>query len=90
MNPFEMVVLIVGIGAVANIVRAKNGLPMGNFWWGGRGRGQLLTNTQSEDSETVRLREEVKELKERLHVLERIATDNNRAVDLDREIERLR
>ncbi len=43
-----------------------------------------------DDSETIRLREEVKELKERLHVLERIATDNNRAVDLDREIERLR
>ena len=89
MNPFEMVVLIVAIGAVANIVRAKNGLPMGRFWGGRHGRDQHLAGTV-DDSETVRLREEVKELKERLHVLERIATDNNRAVDLDREIERLR
>lgn len=89
MNPFEMVVMIVAIGAVANIVRAKNGLPMGKFWGGRRGREQNFAAT-TDDSETVRLREEVKDLKERLHVLERIATDNNRAVDLDREIERLR
>jgi hypothetical protein len=90
MNPFEMVVMIVAIAAVANIIRAKNGLPMGNFWGGRRGRDQRLTGQLQDDSETVRLREEVKDLKERLHVLERIATDNNRAVDLDREIERLR
>ncbi|CAM3203435.1 Phage shock protein B [Sphingomonas antarctica] len=90
MNPFEMVVMIVGIGAVANFVRAKNGLPTGNFWGGRRGRDQRLAAMQTDDTETVRLREEVKELKERLHVLERIATDTNRAVDLDREIERLR
>ena len=89
MNPFEMVVLIVAIAAVANIIRARNGLPMGRFWGDRFGRGQHFTD-QADDSETVRLREEVKELKERLHVLERIATDNNRAVDLDREIERLR
>lgn len=88
MNPFEMVVMIVGIVAIANFIRAKNGLPMGSFWGGRRGREQEFA--AAEDSETVRLREEVKELKERLHVLERIATDTNRAVDLDREIERLR
>jgi hypothetical protein len=88
MNPFEMVVMIVAISAVASIIRAKNGLPMGNFWGGRRGRDQQFIQTN--DAETERLREEVKDLKERLHVLERIATDNNRAVDLDREIEKLR
>ncbi len=88
MNPFEMVVMIVAIVAVANVIRARNGLPMGRFWGGRRGRDQHFA--QTDDRETVALREEVKQLKERLHVLERIATDNNRAVDLDREIEKLR
>ena len=85
MNPFEMVVMIVAIGAVASVFRAKYGITRG----GRRNRDQEFV-AAAEDGETVRLREEVKQLKERLHVLERIATDNNRAVDLDREIERLR
>ena len=34
--------------------------------------------------------ETVRELQERVQVLERIATDNNRAVSLDEEIEKLR
>jgi hypothetical protein len=89
MNPFEMVVMIVAIVAVANIIRAKNGLPMGGFFGGRRFRDQRFVQ-QTDDGETARLREEVKQLKDRLAVLERIATDNNRAVDLDREIERLR
>ena len=89
MNPFEMVVMIVAIGAVANIIRAKNGLPMGHFWGGLRNRNQRFV-APADDSETIRLRDEVKQLKDRLAVLERIATDNNRAVDLDREFERLR
>ena len=36
------------------------------------------------------LRDEVKQLKERIHVLERVITDNRSSIDLDREIERLR
>jgi hypothetical protein len=87
MNPFEMVVMIVAIVAVANIIRAKNGMPVGKFFGGRHGRDRFAGQ---DDPETARLREEVKELKERLHVLERIATDNNRAADLDREIEKLR
>lgn len=85
MNPFEMVVMIVAIGAVASILRAKYGIAHR-----GRRNRDGQDTAPVNDAETVRLREEVKELKERLHVLERIATDNNRAVDLDREIERLR
>jgi hypothetical protein len=41
-----------------------------------------------ERAETLRLREEVKQLKERLHVLERITTDRENS--LSREIEELR
>jgi hypothetical protein len=86
MNPFEMVVIIVAIGAVASVLRAKYGLTRS----GRRHHRDEHFAGPVEDAETVRLRDEVKQLKERLHVLERIATDNNRAVDLDREIERLR
>jgi len=42
----------------------------------------------AEDPEAMRLREEVKTLKERIAVLERIATDKEHT--LEREIERLR
>ena len=42
------------------------------------------------DPDAVRLREEVKGLKERIAVLERLATDDNGARALDREIEKLR
>ena len=85
MNPFEMVVMIVAIGAVASVFRAKYGIAPRS-----RRNRDGQEAAPANDAETIRLREEVKELKERLHVLERIATDNNRAVDLDREIERLR
>ncbi len=42
------------------------------------------------DPDAARLREEVKGLKERIAVLERLATDDNGARALDREIEKLR
>jgi hypothetical protein len=42
------------------------------------------------DPETDRLRDEVKTLKERIIVLERIATEDAPAKALDREIEKLR
>ncbi len=42
------------------------------------------------DPDATRLREEVKGLKERIAVLERLATDDNGARALDREIEKLR
>lgn len=75
MNPFEMVVLIVAIVMIASVMRAK------------------MTHRPAEDdpqerAENRRLREEVKELKERLHVLERIATDRENS--LAREIDELR
>ena len=81
-NPFEMVVAIVAIVMIAGVLRAKYG-------YHGRGRrdgGEQVS--QQEQAETLRLREEVKQLKERLHVLERIAVDKENS--LSREIEDLR
>ncbi len=78
MNPFEMVVLIVAIVMIASIFRAKYGV--GRH---GRGDGPAVHDANSD-----RLRDEVKQLKERIAVLERLATDNTSS--LDREIEKLR
>lgn len=80
MNPFEMVVLIVAISAGAALLRAKWGIR--RDW---RGNEMPMVDPDSE-----RMREEIKTLKERIAVLERLATDTDRAVALDREIEKLR
>ena len=79
MNPFEMVAIIVVAVMIASVLRAK---------YGHRRRGEGGEISPQERAESLRLREEVKELKERLHVLERIATDRENS--LAREIEELR
>ena len=78
MNPFEMVVMIVAIVMFASVLKARYGVHHG------RRRGV----EGSDDAEALRLREEVKQLKERLHVLERITTDRENT--LSREIDELR
>jgi hypothetical protein len=83
MNPFEMVVLIVAITAVASIFRAKYGVVR-------RGKGEEFVGRPDDSAETLRMREEIRALRDRVAVLERIATDNNRGQQLDREIEALR
>lgn len=80
MNPFEMVVLIVAITAVASVLRARHGARRGRH-----GEDAIIR-----DPDADRLREEIRALKERVAVLERIATDTNRGAALDREIEALR
>jgi len=82
MNPFEMVVLIVAITALASIFRAKYGVVRDH-----KGRDRFRP---ADDAENQRLRDELRALKERVAVLERIATDNDRGLTLDREIEALR
>ena len=42
------------------------------------------------DPDAARLHDEVRILKDRIQVLERVITDNHSTSDLDREIERLR
>jgi hypothetical protein len=75
-----MVVLIVAIVMVASIIRAKYGY--------GR-HGRRIDSTSPEDrAENLRLRDEVKELKERLKVIERITVEKENS--LSREIDDLR
>ena len=79
MNPFEMVAIIVVAVMVASVLRAK---------YGHRRHRTLDSESPQERAENLRLREEVKELKERIHVLERIAVDKEDT--LSRQIEQLR
>lgn len=89
MNPFEMVIGIVLIVTIGSIIRAKYGVHHGF-----RGRhghhGPDGAPPPRDDAETKALQAEIRALKERIQVLERIATDTNRAASLDEEIERLR
>ena len=78
MNPFEMVAVIVVAVMVASVLRAKYG----------HSRRSRDAADPVEHSENVRLREEVKELKERLKVLERITVEKENS--LAREIDSLR
>jgi len=82
MNPFEMVVAIIAITAIASVLRAKYGVVR-------RGKGEEFVRP-TDDKENERLRGELRALKERIAVLERIATDGNSGAQLDREIEALR
>lgn len=75
-----MVVMIVAIVMVASIIRAKYG-------YSRHRRGDPSLPAQ-ESGETLRLRDEVKELKERLKVLERITVEKENS--LANEIESLR
>ena len=84
MGPFEMVVGIVLIVTIGSIIRAKHGIRRDN-----RGN-EYFVGGAKDDAETKALQAEIRTLKDRIQVLERIATDNNRAVTLDQEIEKLR
>jgi hypothetical protein len=77
MNPFEFVIAIIVITGVFSLIRHRMGAR--HRWEGADGEGS---------QEALRLREEVKELKERLKVLERITVDKENS--LAKEIESLR
>lgn len=80
MNPFEMVVAIIAIVGIVQIVKAKMGVVR-------RDRGEDFVH-RGPDPEAERLRAEVKGLKDRVAVLERLATDSSTA--LEREFDKLR
>ena len=85
MNPFEMVIGIVLIVAIAGVLKAKYGIrkdALGN---------EYHVDTGAAAADNARLRDEIRALKERVQVLERVITDtNSSSASLDREIERLR
>ena len=76
MNPFEMVAVIVVAVMIASVLRAKY-----------QGRGDRAADPRVE-AENVRLRDDVKTLKQRVRVLEQIVTD--RGADTAAQIEALR
>lgn len=88
MNPFEMVVLIVAIVTIGRVISAKYGTP----WPSSRRDRQAnrMMGPAGPDPDAERMRDEIKALKERIAVLERVITDTNSASALDREIEKLR
>ena len=78
MNPFEMVAIIVVAVMIASVLRAKYG----------HSRHRGVEADPREQVENLRLRDEVKELKERIKVLERITVEKENS--LSRQIEELR
>ena len=78
MNPFEMVAIIVVAVMIASVLRAKYG----------HRRGADGESSPRDQAETLRLREEVHQLKERLKVIERITVEKENS--LAKEIEALR
>ena len=87
-DPFTMVVvivLIVTIGKVlSNRYKASNGIIEDEDILGNKTQ-RLLGN-----NDTKAMQDEIRTLKDRIQVLERIATDNSSANDLNRQIEELR
>jgi uncharacterized protein YlxW (UPF0749 family) len=77
-----MVVLIVAIVMIAGIIKSKHGVRHG------RQGAHPGSDRAIESAETQRLRDEVKQLKERLAVIERITVEKENS--LEREIEQLR
>lgn len=73
-----MVVLIVLIAVIGGIIKNRH-------------RNELRVRHRGTDgAEAAQLRDEVRQLKDRIQVLERVITDNHGSLGLDREIERLR
>ncbi len=78
MNPFSMTVLIVLIVAVAKVMSRRY-----------QSLGQQQDRTV-QSANAIRAQDEIRQLKDRVAVLERVVTDNHGSLGLDREIERLR
>lgn len=88
MGPFEMVVAIILIVTIGKIISAKQKAKHGII----EDEDMLGNKTQRliGNSDTQGMQDEIRALKDRIQVLERIATDNNSANDLNRQIEELR
>ena len=88
MNPFEMVFAIIVIVTIGSGLKARYGIHKdkdGNEVH----RGSAAAEAASA-ADNARLRDEIRALKERVQVLERVITDTEGSLRLDREIESLR
>lgn len=87
-DPFTMVVAIIAIITVGKIIQSKYQARYSIV----EDQDMLGNKTQRlvGNTDTQALQDEIRELKERVKVLERIATDNSNAVDVSRQIEALR
>ena len=87
-DPFTMVVAIILIVTIGKVLssryKARHGIIEDQDMMGNK--TQRLINAP----ETQAMQTEIKVLKERIQVLERIATDNSTANDINRQIEELR
>jgi hypothetical protein len=87
-DPFTMVVAIVLILTIGKVLsskyKARHGIIEDEDMMGNK--TQRLINNQ----DTNAMQDEIRTLKERIQVLERIATDNSSANDVGRQIEALR
>ena len=87
-DPFTMVVAIILIVTIGKVLssrhKARHGIIENQDIMGNK--TQRLINAP----ETQAMQTEIKVLKERIQVLERIATDNSSANDINRQIEELR
>lgn len=90
MNPFEFVLGIMLIIMVGKIFQSRYSHRRDRDDIEGRGsRGRrTLMSDPDESSETLRLKEEVRALKERIQVIERITVEKESS--LNREIDKLR
>jgi hypothetical protein len=79
-----MVIVIVAMALFAGVMKARYKAKHGII------EDQDGNQSVANPRENEALKAEIKALKERVIVLERLATDTNTAVALDREIERLR
>ena len=79
-NPFEFVLAILILIFAFSIIRHKMGIPVRSM--------REMRGDPADSQETLRLREEVTQLKERIKVLERITVEKENS--LAKEIESLR
>ena len=87
-DPFTMVVAIILIVTIGKVLsaryKAQHGIIEDVDMMGNKSQRQI------ESADKNKLQDEVKVLKDRIQVLERIATDNSSAADVSRQIEALR
>jgi hypothetical protein len=87
-DPFTMVVAIIAIVTIGKVIQSRHKAKYGIV----EDQDMLGNKTQRliGNNETQALQDEIRELKERVKVLERIATDSSNANDVSRQIEALR